>query len=154
MQQNMQKVQVIFAKGRHPYSYLIRLRYQSRWSHVGVIIGNDVHEAESPAGVVTTPLHEFISRYGADRVAVAEAWAEPGWQQRAQQLLGTPYDFWGAFGMGIGTRKLDDPNALWCSHHVGIVLGTYRPERMNRLSPEHIWMNSKEQLQAELPCPG
>lgn len=139
----MEKVSVVFAKGKHPYSYVTRVRFQSRWSHTGVLVGDEVHEAVFPQGVIKTPLCEFIQRYGADRVNISEAYAEPGWQQRANNLLGTPYDFWGAFGMGIGTRKLDDKDALWCSHHVAIVLGTYRPERLNRLSPEHIFINTK-----------
>lgn len=150
----MEKVTLIFAKGRAATSYVIRLRYQSRWSHVGTLIDDEVHEALHPQGVVKTPVFDFISRYGADRIEIAEAYAEPGWQERAQNLLGTPYDFWGAFGMGIGTRKLDNPNAIWCSHHVGIILGTYRPERLNRLSPEHIWMSTKTISDQEIPCLG
>lgn len=146
----MDKVRVIFAKGRHVTSYAIRLRYQSRWSHVGIIIGDEVHEAVHPAGVIKTPLQEFINRYGTDRVEIAVAYAEPGWQQRASDMLGTDYDFWGAFGMGIGTRKFDNKNAVWCSHHVGIVLGTFRNERLNRLSPEHIWIGSTTPKYADI----
>ena len=139
----MEKVQLIFARGRSIGSYAIRLRYQSRWSHVAVVIGDVVHEAMHPDGVVKTPLQQFKDRYGAGNWAIATALAEPGWQLRANALLGLRYDWWGAFGIGLGTRKLDNPDALWCSHHVGIILGTLRPERLNRLAPEHLWIVSQ-----------
>ncbi len=144
----MEKVQLIFGKGRAIGSYAIRLRYQSRWSHVGVVIDGMVHEAVYNLDgwisfVVETPLDDFKKRYGAGRWELADAIAEPGWRERANSLLGLPYDWWGAFGIGLGTRKLDKPNALWCSHHVGIILGTLRPERLNRLAPEHLWIYSQ-----------
>jgi len=60
----MEKVQLIFARGHSTGSYAIRLRYQSRWSHVAVIIGDMVHETVHPDGVVKTPLQEFKDRYG------------------------------------------------------------------------------------------
>lgn len=137
---NLQKVTLIFARGHSVGSYAIRLRYQSRWSHVAIIIGDVVHEAIYPDGVVKTPLQDFKDRYGDGNWEIATAYAAPGWQMRANSLLGLPYDFWGAVGIGIGTRKLDNPFALWCSHHTGIILGTLRPERLNRLAPEHLWM--------------
>lgn len=140
---NLQKVTLIFARGRSVRSYAIRIRYQSRWSHVAIVIGDMVHEAMHPDGVVKTPLQEFKDRYGDGNWEIATAYAEPGWQLRASSLLGLEYDFWGAFGIGIGTRKLDNPDALWCSHHVGIILGTLRPERLNRLAPEHLWIVSQ-----------
>lgn len=139
----MQKVQVIFGKGRAIGSYAIRLRYQSKWSHCGVIIDGMVHEAVHPQGVIVTPLAEFKKRYGPGRWEIAVANAEPGWELRAKELLGLKYDWWGALGIGLGTRKLDDPDALWCSHHTGIILGTLRPERLNRLAPEHLWIYSQ-----------
>lgn len=139
----MEQIQVIFGKGTALASYAIRLRYQSRWSHCGVIIDGMVHEAIYPDGVIKTPLQEFKDRYGDGRWEIATAYAEPGYQARANSLLGLKYDFWGAAGIGFGTRKLDDPDALWCSHHVGIILGTLRPERLNRLAPEHLWIYSQ-----------
>lgn len=142
----MEKVDLIFAKGTHPYSYLVRFRYQSRWSHVGVIIDGVVHEAANPDGVIKTPLDEFIARYGESRIARAWTYAEPGWRERAESLQGMDYDFYGAAGIGFFTTKLDDPDKLWCSHHVGIILGTLRPERLNMLSPEHIWIASRNYL--------
>lgn len=150
----MEKTRVIFAKGHHFSSYMIRMRYQSRWSHCGFLVGYVVHEALKPQGVVKTPLSDFIARYGAERVEIAEANAEPGWQERAEEMLGVKYDFWGAVGMGFGTRRFDHPDKVWCSHHVGYVLGTWRPERLNRLSPEHIWMNTKAISQQGILCPG
>jgi len=140
MMDNLQKVQLIFARGHSVGSYAIRLRYQSRWSHVAIIIGDVVHEAIYPDGVVKTPLQEFKDRYGAGNWEIATAYAAPGWQTRANSLLGLEYDFWGAVGIGFGTRKLDNPDALWCSHHTAIILGTLRQERLNRLAPEHLWM--------------
>jgi hypothetical protein len=142
-QHTLQKIQLIFARGKAPASYAIRVRYQSRWSHVGVIKNGMVHEACHPQGVIETPLEEFKKRYGDGRWEIANAYAEPGWELRADSLLGLRYDWWGAAGIGFGTRKLDDPDALWCSHHVGIILGTLRPERLNRLAPEHIWIVSQ-----------
>lgn len=139
----MEKIQLIFARGHSVGSYAIRLRYQSRWSHVAVIIGDTVHEAMYPAGVVKTPLAEFKARYGDGNWEIGTAYAEPGWQLRANSLLGLRYDWWGAVGIGFGTRKLDNPYALWCSHHVGIILGTLRPTRLNRLAPEHLWIVSQ-----------
>lgn len=142
----MEKVQLIFARGHSIGSYAIRLRYQSRWSHVGIIIDGFVHEAVYStddnlfSGVVATPLEDFKARYGDGNWEIATALAKPNWRKRADDLLWLEYDLWGAIGIGFGTRKLDDPKKLWCSHHVGIILGTLRPERLNRLAPEHLWL--------------
>lgn len=139
----MEKVQLIFGKGRAPESYAIRIRYQSRWNHVGWLVDGIVHEAVHPQGVIKTPLQDFKDRYGEGRWEIATAYAAPGYRERAESLLGLKYDWWGALGIGLGTRKLDNPDALWCSHHVAIILGTLRPERLNRLAPEHIWIYSQ-----------
>lgn len=139
----LEKVTLIFAQGHSIASKAIRLRYQSRWSHVAVVIGDQVHEATYPAGVVKTPQQVFKDRYGDGNWEIAIGYAEPGWQLRANALLGLRYDWWGAVGIGFGTRKLDKPDALWCSHHVGIILGTLRPTRLNRLAPEHLWIVSQ-----------
>jgi hypothetical protein len=138
-----EQVQLIFGKGLTPISLAIRLRYQSRWTHVGVIIDGVVHEAVYHGGVIKTPLNEFKKRYGFGNWDVATALALPGWRERAESLIGIEYDWWGAAGIGFGTRKLDDPNKLWCSHHAAIILGTLRPERLNRLAPEHLWIFSQ-----------
>lgn len=140
MIQEVERVKLIFAKGKHPYSYLVRLRYQSRWSHVGIIIGDEVWEAADKIGVQPIPLAKFIERYGESRVEVHEALALPGWKERALSQRGKEYDFWGAAGIGFGTRKWADDDKWWCSEYMGYVLGTVRKERIERLSPEHIFM--------------
>ena len=136
----LEKVKLVFAKGRHPYSYLVRLRYQSRWSHVGIVIGDEIWEAAHPTGVHPIPIKDFIARYGIDRIDVVEAYAMPGWQERARSQEGKEYDFWGAAGLGFGTRNWADDDAWWCSEYIGFVLGTVRKDRVSRLSPEHNFM--------------
>jgi hypothetical protein len=129
------------AQGKTAAARTIRIRYQSRWSHCAVIDDDDiVHESVFPDGVIKTPLEEFKARYGDGQWEIAHAYAEPGWRERAESLVGLKYDFFGALGIGFGTRRFDHPDRLWCSHHTAIILGTLRPDRLNRLAPEHIWI--------------
>lgn len=73
--------------------FAIRVRYQSRWSHVGVIKNGMVHEACHPQGVIDTSLVEFKKQYGDGHWEIATAYAEPGWDLRADSLLGLLYDW-------------------------------------------------------------
>lgn len=47
-----EKVKIHFYKGRHPFSYIIRLRTFSAYSHVAIQIGDIIYEAKEGAGVV------------------------------------------------------------------------------------------------------
>ncbi|MDZ7870796.1 MAG: hypothetical protein U5L02_16620 [Rheinheimera sp.] len=102
----MEKIQLIFARGHSVGSYAIRLRYQSRWSHVAVIIGDMVHEAMHPAGVVKTPLQEFKDRYGDGNWEIATAYAEPGWQLRANWFTGSSVRLVGRCGYRVWDAQI------------------------------------------------
>lgn len=141
----MQTVTVIFGKSRHPAGYLIRAFTWSRWTHCALVVGDEVYEAMHPAGVVVTPLEQFKSRYGQGRWAVAQVpCVDPAeCIKRAKEQLGKPYDLFGVIGLGLRQRRWDSGQRWWCSELLAHCINAFRPDRISRVTPEHLWMISR-----------
>jgi uncharacterized protein YycO len=139
----MEKITVIFGSNKKPGSLAIRLFCWSRFSHCGLVIDN-THVIESLAfnGVVLTPIAEFTARY--TKLARAEIPCENAKLaiELAHKELGKGYDYWAIPGIlfrtGWGSKR-----KWFCSELLGYVSGLFRENRVNRITPEHIWMISR-----------
>lgn len=107
---------LIFSRGRHPGSALIRAWPPAGpWSHCGVIVGGSVVEATMLRGVVSTPLAEFQRRASlwavidlrCPRPEDGEAWA--------LSRIGAGYDWGGALGIVLREPELSDGGREYCS---------------------------------------
>ena len=127
---------VIFGRNRHPLSILIRLFEWSRWSHCGIVVGDYVIESTSRDGVVRTHINDFKKRYNSCKVAEIPCY--PGYQERAEEMYGKPYDFGAIFG--IMFRQGWSHNEKWfCSELIAHASGIFREERISRITPEDVW---------------
>jgi hypothetical protein len=132
-------MKVIFGRNNLPFSWLIRVFTWSRWSHCGVIVGGDVIEATATKGVVITPLAEFVARYRDHHVAHhAVIDTDFSGHGRALAEVGKKYDFLAIVGI-LFRAGWSNERRWFCSELVAHAAGTYRKERVSRITPETIW---------------
>lgn len=141
----MSTIRLLFCTNpRNPLSWAIRAGCWSKWSHVGIIDGEDVIEAVALKGVVRTKL--------ADRQA-----NDPRWQivelpcsdpqaviAAASSQIGKPYDYTAVLGLGLH-RVWKDADSWFCSELVAWAfdyasLPLFRAETLHRVTPQHLWM--------------
>ena len=114
-------IHIIMSRGGHLGSAVIRAYPpRSRWSHCGVMVGDDVIEARAFKGVVPTPLAEFKERSSAweiirlwtPRPESGDAWA--------LSTVGARYDWGGVFGIPFADRDWSNEGQWYCSEHAAI----------------------------------
>ncbi len=135
-------MKLIFGRNNLPFSWLIRIFTWSRWSHVGIVVGDKVIEATALHGVVMTPIADFIKRYNDHSYATMLTENDGDAEFRALLEVGKKYDFSAIFGILFRSGWNQD-NAWFCSELVAHAAGTYRKDRVSRITPEMIWSNSK-----------
>lgn len=138
----MELLPIVFAKGHHPISYLIRLVTWSRWSHVAVVHGDMVIEAAGGVGVTVTPLDKFVARYTAVEFATIPCDSKENAYARLHQQVGKPYDFSALLGILFRVGRWSNPEKWFCSELVAYATGLWRKDRNNRVSPEDTWKAS------------
>lgn len=135
----MPTIKIIFGRNNLPFSWLIRIVTWSRWSHCGMIVGDEVIEARAFKGVVVTPLQEFIDRYNTHEIAllpvkdsVEEAMA------RAKSCIGMKYDYFAALGVlfRTGWNSTDKKD---CSEFLATICRMFREDKVSRIAPEDIY---------------
>lgn len=139
----MELLPIIFAKGRKPISYAIRLLTWSRWSHVAVLDGDMVIEAAGGVGVTVTPLNDFLARYTDTEIASIPCDSLERAYGRLHAQVGKPYDLWALFGILFRVGRWSNPDKWFCSELIAHASGLWRSNRNNRVSPEDIYKASK-----------
>lgn len=139
----MQTIPVIFARTWKPFSLIIRLFTWSRWSHCGIIDGDNVIEATAAHGVVVTPLREFKIRYPQYRIAKIPVRNKRLAYQYARAEIGKHYDWLAIFSLVL-RRDWETPDRWFCSELVAHCCRTYRRESISRITPECLWRNSSD----------
>jgi len=107
-------MELIFGASHRPGSLLLQLFTFSRWSHVGMVYGEEVIEARFPRVRVTTvaefqahyPRWEFAELPCADE-AVAEAYA--------RSRVGRLYDIGGLLAFPFQNRDFESSSRDFCS---------------------------------------
>lgn len=121
-------IRLILATNEHPMSVMIRTEANSTYSHVAVIDGDVVIEANPVKGVVETPLKLFKRLYPVHEVITVN-----GSTDRARERIGRAYDFEGLLAIGLNIDKYDKvqrPDKDFCSETVAHAMGLPNGHRM------------------------
>ncbi len=141
----MERVQILFTRRQMPGSLLIRAVTWSAFSHVEIVVGDQVLGANMGGGVSLIPLKERLAKssYAAlvdmpcpDARAVIEA---------ATSQLGAGYDYVGLLGILLRSKRLQGAGRFFCSELVAWAFAEaghplLRPELGARITPQHLWM--------------
>jgi hypothetical protein len=124
---NTAPISVIYARNsRSVFSAVIRLfTGMARWSHCGIIDGDEVVEATARHGVVATPIDEFKARYTETEVVTYEVPNPENGMKFARDQKGKRYDWLGAVGVPfrLSFRKpWYDISKWFCNHLVEATL--------------------------------
>jgi uncharacterized protein YycO len=143
-------VAVLFSTTSSPFSWLIRLLTWSRWSHVSVIDGDTIIEAHALHGVIRTPLAEAIAKASECELVRLPAGDPAAVIAAASSQIGKPYD-WTALWAFILRRDWQEDDSWFCSELVAWCFtkagcGLFRPDRLARVTPEHLWMLEPDDL--------
>jgi len=130
----MEQLQVIFARNWLPISLLIQIRTLSRWSHVGVIMGNMVLESRGGKGVVLTPINEFKDRYTSTDIGYLPCVSKEKAEQFLTEQLGKEYDLKAIIGAAFNL-KIDSSVAYHCSELIAEATGLFNPNYLATISP-------------------
>lgn len=143
----MDTIQLIFSRSKLPFSPLVQLATWSRWSHVGIVMDNNMvlESTFTHGGVKPAKLWEFQDRASdwivvtlpcVDRQAIIEA----GLTQ-----LGKPYDWTGLIGIAFHQRKWQEDDSWFCSELVAWAFQQggsplFIPDTVHRITPQHLFM--------------
>ena len=145
-------VLTIFSNSNLPFSYAIRCKTNSKWSHCAFILpdGRIIESSAMRGGVVTDTLDNFKKR--AKEWAIADYYCEN--PQLAYEFFlsqqGKKYDYTGLIGYAIKDRDFQENDAWFCSE-VGetsfIKGGTshFKSKRSN-VSPKDLWQHKRRIL--------
>lgn len=142
------EVSVVFCRNKKIGSLLIRLFTWSRWSHCAIINDQSVIEARMPLGVVVRPLSDFIKDYSSYEVVKFKVESKSKVISAALSQKGKPYDYMAIIGI-LFKRDWQNKSKWFCSELVAWALSQggrhlFRKERLNRATPEHIWMLAED----------
>lgn len=139
----MQKVHLIVGKGSNIFSQAIKLKTDSRWSHIGLVAGNFVYEAAAFKGVVKTPLSEFKKRYKGKWEIIEVCVKDADYVfTTAKSLVGCGYDYWGVFGLAF-RLNLSEDRRYQCGEYMAECLGFWRESHLYKATPEAFWLIGK-----------
>lgn len=140
----MESVQLLFTRRRLIGSLLIRGVTWSAFSHVEIVVGDQVIGASMFGGVVLTPLKERLSK--ASYAALVDMPCADANAVKATALskLGAGYDYVGLLGILFHASWLQVKGRFFCSEFVAWAFsqgGTplLRAE-LARVTPQHLWM--------------
>ena len=143
----MSAVRILFTRRRAVGSLLIRAVTWSAFSHVEIVIQDQVIGANMLGGVSTTPLKERLelASYAA-MVEMPCADPEKVFAAAISQL-GKGYDYLGLLGILAHSDELQTPNKFFCSEFVAWAFKEagcpiFRPELTGRITPQMLWMIS------------
>lgn len=137
-------VAVLFSTTTSPFSWLIRLLTWSRWSHVSIVDGDTIIQANALHGVIRTPLAEAIGTAKRVELVRLPARDPAAVISAAASQIGKPYD-WTALLAWLLRRDWQEDDSWFCSELVAWCFtkagcGIFRADRLARVTPEHLWM--------------
>lgn len=136
-------MELIFGAAPRIGSLFLRIFTFSRWSHVGVVNGDEVIEAHFPR-VRSVPLAEFKANYPTWEMADlptpddARAW------QFCRDQIGKLYDVGALFAFPFQRRDWESPNRWFCSELPVAAANAagahyYRDSELSRITPGELW---------------
>ncbi len=141
----MQSVQLLFTRRRMIGSLLIRGVTWSAFSHVEIVVGDQVLGANMAGGVSLVPLQERLAK--SSYAALVDMPCHDAQAVIAAGLskLGAGYDYVGLLGLALRSKRLQSKGRYFCSELVAWAFGhagqpLLRPELDARVTPQHLWM--------------
>ena len=131
----MEHIQVIYARTWKPISLLIQLRTLSKWSHVGMLMGDNVIESRGGVGVVITPLNEFKARYTSTEVGELPCISKEYAEEYVLSRLGQKYDLKAIIGAALNLN-FHVSCAYHCSELIAGATGLFNENLLATISPE------------------
>lgn len=107
-------MKLIFGAAPTPGSLLIRGLTFSRWSHVGIVFGDEVIEAHWPR-VASRSLDEFKAHYPSWDVTSLPCANEAAAERFVREQLGKLYDLGGLIAIPFQQRDWQAPSRWFCS---------------------------------------
>ncbi|MNJ50609.1 hypothetical protein D3C77_458870 [compost metagenome] len=140
----MQSVQLLFTRRRMIGSLLIRGVTWSAFSHVEIVVGDQVLGANMFGGVSLTALKERLSKSSYAALVDMPCADADAVMAAALSKLGAGYDYVGLMGILLHADWLQVQGRYFCSEFVAWAFnqgGTplLRTE-LARVTPQHLWM--------------
>lgn len=118
------------------------------FSHVGIIsqCGNYVYESVMGKGVVKTPLWEFKKRASHWETGRFPTVNRRRAYERAESLLGAPYDMLGVISLGIPFigRDWECPDSWWCSEYLAHCSGIFERRHVKTIGVAYCYALTRE----------
>lgn len=148
-------VLIIFGCGNHWISRTIQRSTNSKWSHVGIIDGDQVIEScgppfrewlahavfgvdyKKPYGVIKTDINVFVYRYTETDIRYID-----GNVDAARARLGMPFDM---MGLICAYLKINwhDPKKDFCVETVSYAVKDIENHEAHKQTPKSIWLMSE-----------
>lgn len=139
-------ITLLYSRAPTLISRVIRLRFWSGWSHVGILDGDHVIESVPGIGVRRVLIADSLT--GCDDWSMVDyPCADPAAVIAiAASQIGKPYDLKGALGLGFN-RDWQDDSSWWCSELVAWSFDQagqpwFRPAALHRITPENLWIQA------------
>ena len=137
-------ITLAFCRSKGWQSALIRAATWSPWSHVALVYGDQVVDAQAPKGVrciSLAGLQEESSRIDLVRFPCVDPEMVIA---AALGQVGKPYDWGAVLGIGIH-RNWAESDKWFCSELVAWAFARagqplFRPDSISRITPQHLWM--------------
>lgn len=141
----MQSVQLLFTRRRMIGSLLIRGVTWSAFSHVEIVVGDQVIGANMLTGVSLTPLRDRLEKSSYAAVVNIPCQDAQKVKQKALSMIGAGYDYLGLVGILVHSASFDSKARFFCSEFVAWAFEKadcplIRPEITGRVTPQHLWM--------------
>ncbi|MDF2792325.1 MAG: hypothetical protein K0S85_78 [Pseudomonas orientalis] len=141
----MQSVQVLFTRRRMIGSLLIRGITWSAFSHVEIVLGDQVIGANMFGGVTLVPLKERLEKSSYAALVRIPCPVPGAVQAAAMSKIGSGYDYLGLLGILFRSERWESKKRFFCSEFVAWAFNQanaplLRPEVGARITPQHLWM--------------
>ncbi|MHC8342233.1 C40 family peptidase [Pseudomonas sp. RT6P73] len=141
----MGAVRVLFTRRRAIGSLLIRGITWSAFSHVEIVIGDQVIGANMFCGVSLTPLKERLAMASYAALVDMPCPDVDAVKAAALSKLGAGYDYLGLLGILVHSDDFQEQERFFCSEFVAWAFREagfplLRPELTGRGTPQHLWM--------------
>jgi hypothetical protein len=152
----MQSVQLLFTRRNLIGSLLIRGVTWSAFSHVEIVMGDQVIGANMFGGVTLTPLKERLEKSSYAALVSMPCPDAQKVKEAALSKLGAGYDYIGLLGILLHSKRLQSKGRFFCSEFVAWAFDQaqtplLRTELGARITPQHLWMLPAPTVTAGIP---
>lgn len=135
-------ITVIYCRNHKIGSWLIRFATIGKYSHCGVVIGDEVIHSTS-TGVHATPLEDFLQAYSTTTIVRIACPDDKAAEAFLEAQISKPYDFTALLGIFFH-RNWQEDDSWFCSELVEAALTAGGCKRfrsdIHRITPHESWI--------------